>query len=369
VTDTRRPGAARLSAEYSSLGLRIRIRCDDAEISRGLDDLYGACRRPTHGTPDIDLEIASSDPNGFELRADGELVHGDIHRHEVLAWCAWSINNLATERSPHLVLHAAVAERDGWGVILTGPSGSGKSTLVGALVLAGMSYLTDDSVAVDGDATQIYSNPKPIALDRDSCRALSLTTERDGPAQAEKLLFAPRSLGVALDAECRCTPALIVRPRFRPGRGTAVAPLAPAEAAELLADQSFNFAADGSAGLRAVAALGRSCAAIVVEYGDVAGAVDAITSALAAHTSPRVPLPSNVAMLRPTHPDLDVEILGEEALIWHRGARELHRLSPAATAIWLAAQSSSANDVLGKDALADVEACIDELKARGLLGS
>ena len=265
-----RLGAARPAAEYSSLGLRIRVRCDDAEISRGLDDLFAACRRPTDGASDIDLEISASETNSFEMRADGELLYRDIARHDVLAWCTWLINSLASEHSRDLVLHAAAAARDERAVILTGASGSGKSTLVTALVLAGMSYLTDDSLAV-GDEMHIRSNPKPIALDRGSCRALSLAVDPSASTQTGKVLIAPRSLGIVLDAEHRCTPALIVRPRFRRGSGTAVAPLTPAEAAELLADQAFNFAADGTAGLRAVATLGRSCTALIIEYGDPHG--------------------------------------------------------------------------------------------------
>ncbi len=376
--------AARLP-QYSSLGQRFQVRCDDAELSGRLEDLYSSCRCRDDGCADVDLEITFCETSGsFDLRAGGELACAGVSRDDVLAWCAWLINNLAAERSRHLVLHAAAATRDGRVVILAGPSGSGKSTLVSALVRAGMSYLGDDSLAVDDGGTRIRSNPKPIALDGDSRRALTLTAVGHHSTQTGKALVAPTSVGTVFDAESTWAPALIVQPRFRPGEDTAVAPLAPAEAAELLADQSFNFASAGAAGLRTVATLGRSCAAFVVEYGDLAAAVDMISQALDAHVPSVAERTSPLETHVPAPPGLDVEMLGAEALIWHRGARELHRLSPAATAIWQAAEGASdaaaiaaSLDILvpgtsgaaRNSVLDDVEACIDTLAARGLLSA
>lgn len=359
-------------ARYTSLGVGFRVRCDDREIVDRLDDLYSACRRAEEdGTVDVDLEIRPGAGTGFEMRANGELHCDDASRHDVLEWSAWLINNLATQRSPHLVLHAGAAARGEQAVIVTGPSGSGKSTLVTALVLAGMTYLGDDSISVAAGGRGIRSNPKPMSLDDDARRALSLATSEG--------LIAPHSVGAVADAESEWKPAVIVRPLFRPGGGTAVAPLTPAEAAELLADQSFNFSSVGSGGLHAVAGLGRRCRAFTVEYGEASGAVGAIAQALDAPVTPEA---STIDGFEPAMPHLDIEILADEALIWDRRACELHRLSPAATAIWraygrsrdpaaiaasLRARMHDPAPVSQQTVQASVERCIDELVARGLL--
>jgi hypothetical protein len=147
--------------------------------------------------------------------------------------------------------------------------------------------------------------------------------------------------------------------------------MSPADAAEMLGDQSFNFAMLGGAALSRVAAVARHSCAYVLEFSDLAEAVDAVFDA-AAHPVAQCPDdPPGWA-----HEDLQIELCGGEALIWNQGPRELHHLSRTATDVWRACSLSEdpevvAGAIVGMQptpiVLADVRRCINELRASGLL--
>ena len=79
-----------------------------------------------------------------------------------LNWC------VAMSDIRHLILHAAVVERDGVAVVLPGPSGSGKSTLCAALTLGGWRLLSDEFTIIRSDDGRVMPNPRPISLKNQS---------------------------------------------------------------------------------------------------------------------------------------------------------------------------------------------------------
>ncbi len=238
-------------ARYSSLGLPVSFHCGDADLRRRLDELYSACRGTPAGPIGLELDVEFDEGDQvFELAAFGESLFRSPVRDDVLEWIAWKVNSVALERErSELVLHAAAVARQGRAAIVTGSSGAGKSTLAAGLTLRGMEYMGDDSLIVEGATGQIRSNPKPIALADRSRVALAGLDPTNADLRHARRLFAPAALGAVVAAECPVEPALIVHAAFRPDAPTAVTPLGPAAAAELLAEQSFNFAALGSAGL------------------------------------------------------------------------------------------------------------------------
>ena len=70
-------------------------------------------------------------------------------------------------------MHAAVAERDGGAVLLTGDQEAGKSTLVAGLVERGSGYLTDEAAAVRRDSNLVEPYAKPLSIDPGSWGLLS----------------------------------------------------------------------------------------------------------------------------------------------------------------------------------------------------
>ena len=89
-------------------------------------------------------------------------------------------------------------------------------------------------------------------------------------------VVAPPVLGRVATADAAFAPALVVRPRFVAGGPTRIAPLSRPDVAELLAEQSFNFASLGGDALATVAAIARATDGISVSFGDVGDAAPAI---------------------------------------------------------------------------------------------
>jgi hypothetical protein len=363
------------AAYFGALDILIRARCDDPWLDRRVKELYEPCSvaAPTGHARVLDLEVRGGEASpGYEVRADAEVCWRGTDREHALEWCVWLVNNRAIAESRNLVLHAAVAAVGERAVVLAGPSGAGKSTLVSALLLAGMAYMGDDCVGFDETGTRLRSNPKPISVDEPAKIALARLDGANVEIRRPGLLLAPSSLGCVLPHGCDAAPVVIVRPHYRPGVSTTVSPLRPADAAELLADQSFNFAARGGAALRTIAAMSRSSAAFVLEFSDLREAVDLVADAVRTHVDDEHEEP--VSLL---DDDFDVEICGGEALIWDRRAQELHHLSRTATAIWMTYEASASPERIAarvtntatadRVVVDDVRRCIRELRARGLL--
>jgi hypothetical protein len=365
-------------AYYSSLGVIVAVRCADGPTRAQIDDLYAACRVGASAHADLELEIDLDGATGvYDLRADGAPCARSTDRDELLEWVAWKLNSVAVEHErSELVLHAAAVAREGGAVIVTGASGAGKSTLAAALTLRGAAYMGDDSLVVDA-AMQLRANPKPIAVDDASRAAIAGIAPIGTTLGAGRQLVAPQVLGDVVAADGTATAVVIVHSTYRSGAPTTVTAMTPAAAAELLADQSFNFSPLGAVALRAVSTLARRARAVAIEFGDLSSAVDAISAAVANATAAGPP--GAVDPVVPTRPGLDVELLSGEALVWNVRTRELHHLSASATAIWLACEMSTDPEnvaavvgavwsALPTDIVGEIARCIGDLTGLGLLG-
>ena len=88
---------------------------------------------------------------------------------QAFAMFEWSLNwCVANHMHEHLIVHAAVVEKNGKSIILPGPPGSGKSTLCAGLVTRGWRLLTDELAMISLKTGFLTPIPRPVSLKNES---------------------------------------------------------------------------------------------------------------------------------------------------------------------------------------------------------
>lgn len=150
-------------------GLSITVRSPLPDLWSALDGQRDPLRLSTflverlqsaEGAVDV-VHLPASEPS-VELDSTGLLLRGPVaywSQHERLGCVLLSLLDRMLLRRRQLVLHGAVVEIDGKGVLLTGPSDSGKTSVMYELCARhGAGFMSNDHVVVD------CSGPTPVAL-------------------------------------------------------------------------------------------------------------------------------------------------------------------------------------------------------------
>ncbi len=197
----------------------------------------------------------------------------------------WAMHQSALEhcRSP-LVLHAAAVQADAGAVLVVGGSGAGKSTLAAALCRAGYGYLTDETVALDGDG-QVRAYPKWLGLDRNARVLLGLPCAAPGPWDPPGTV--PTPPGELGPPGRPAPPVQVLVPVLRPGARPAVEAIRPAEA--LLAVGEHTWRRERPEAQDRLAALAATAAVHRVVVGDPGATVALLADLLGPPPGPAAP--------------------------------------------------------------------------------
>jgi hypothetical protein len=207
------------------------------------------------------------------------------HAHALFEWgLNWTIGSSVHQ---YLVLHSAVVEKNGKGVMLAATSGSGKSTLAAELVMQGWRLFSDELALIDGPELQLVPFPRPVSLKN---RSIGLIRQRHPEAVLGPLardtqkgtvghLRVPDA-SIERSAE-RVRPALIVFPKWTSGAALRVEAVGTGQAAMRLIDQSFNYAVLGQLGFERLADLAQAAEAWEIEYDSLDEAVMALEDLIA----------------------------------------------------------------------------------------
>ena len=223
------------------------------------------------------------DQSMVRFSVDGQCPHEDMPASQALAVLEWGINLVIAMRAHcYLMLHSAVLERDGVGLLLPAAPGFGKSTLCAALAHRGWRLLSDEFGLVRPATSHFVPVPRPIALKNGSIDVIhdfapgafigpSIAGTRKGTVAHVK---APSDSVRQQHAPAK--PGLIVFPRWREGRTLELESLSKSEGFMMLAMNAFNYELLGEAGFETVSNVIRQSNCYRMEYSDLDEAIAAI---------------------------------------------------------------------------------------------
>lgn len=273
-----------------SIAINLETRRPDLE--RQIADLYGLY--PQHGLttlPDVTITLKRQSRWSSLFRpevrafANGEAPYGAVPvrwavpvLEATLNWFVWS------HVARVLLLHAAVAERDGRAVIMSGPSGAGKSTLCTALAARGWRILSDEIAMVRPHDGQLQPHPRPISL-KNAAIDIAATMLPDAylserfanPTKGTVAFMRPPPPAIARAGET-ADPVLVVFPRYRPDAAVDLEPIEKAQAFMRLIECSGNYFTLLESGFETLANLVESCDHYALVYESVDEAVSVIES-------------------------------------------------------------------------------------------
>lgn len=270
----------------------LTVRSPFEELPSLVGAMYGAHRlADDDAAPDATLELVPvRRPAGHAVfRVDGGAPVEPFPRGLAWPYVEWGLNWAIGSHMHHLLMvHGAVVERGGHGLILPGLSGSGKSTLSMALVARGWRLLSDEFLLVAPETGLLLPLPRPIALKgasidlaRRRLPAATFSPEFPDTHKGRVAYLAPPPGDVARQQE-PAVPRWVVFPRYEPGAGTALLPLRRGPAWLALADNSFNYQTRGADGFREVGGLLRSVSCHRLPFSDLDAAVDLLDTLAAA---------------------------------------------------------------------------------------
>jgi hypothetical protein len=207
------------------------------------------------------------------------------HAHALFEWgLNWTIGSSVHQ---YLILHSAVVEKNGKGVLLAAVSGSGKSTLAAELAMRGWRLLSDELALIEGPVPTLIPFPRPVSLKNDSIELIRLRHAHAvlGPAAKDTQKGTIAHLRVpdaSVDRSCETAPpALIVFPQWSPDSPLSVTPVGGGQAALRLIDQAFNYPILGHLGFERLADLVNTAKAWDIRYSSLDDAVAALDDLIA----------------------------------------------------------------------------------------
>jgi len=193
----------------------------------------------------------------------------------------WTIANIAHQ---YLIIHSAIIEKDGYGLIMPGTPGSGKSTLCAALVNRGWRLLSDEMALLSLADGLIYPAPRPVSLKNKSIQIIKdfAPEAAFGNVVPDTLkgdiahMVAPES--ALLQQSIPVKPAFLVFPHYQDNAEKQLKQLSKSRALMTLAEHAFNFNILGEEGFDAMANMIDQVECYDFTYADLATALEGIDS-------------------------------------------------------------------------------------------
>lgn len=285
-------GALRLSVGATTL----RVRSNVPEFASSFGLLYSPYPCALGGEYDYDVAIEAPSPlrrwimrnATFRLSGDAPFLPMPVnHSHALFEWGTnWVIGAYAHQ---YLIVHSAVLEFGGAGVMFVAVSGGGKSTLASDLALSGWRLLSDEMALISGPEPMLAAHPRPVSLKNQSIDLIR-TRHPDvilGPVARDThkgtiahLRVPEHSVERALEP---ARPTLIVFPKWAADARVNLSAVGAGTTALRLIDQSFNYPVLGAEGFERLADLVQMAPAWELEYSSLDDARRVLEELVADH--------------------------------------------------------------------------------------
>ncbi|MBK1693740.1 HprK-related kinase A [Chromatium weissei] len=269
---------------------RIRLHTPVASIATLLHDLYA--HYPVYSEQGIDDYRIKLDWTSWSRRwirpivrftADSPAPFTDIPIARALPTLEWGTNWCIATRAHHLLmLHAAVVERHGRGLILPALPGYGKSTLCAALTHSHWRLFSDEFGLVNPEDSMLIPIPRLISLKNQSIdviRAFApsahLGPSFHGTHKGTVAHVRPPFNSIARMNE-PAKPYWIIFPRWQANAPLTLEPIPKDRAFMLLATNAFNYEVLGELAFGAVSTIVKNCDSYSLVYSDLQQAVRTI---------------------------------------------------------------------------------------------
>ena len=212
-----------------------------------------------------------------QFAMDGRIPFKPLPLSQAYPLLEWGLNWCITSHMHHyLLIHSAVVERNGLGVILPGEPGAGKSTLCAALMLRGWRLLSDEMAVIDLDTLDLIPVVRPVSLKNASIEVIREFAPEAviSPPALDTLkgtvahLRVPRASIARMDEPVRA--GAIVFPRYQPDAVPARATTeTPGRTLLRIAQNTFNYSLLGEQAFRALTAVVQDSRCHDLAYADL----------------------------------------------------------------------------------------------------
>lgn len=204
---------------------------------------------------------------------DGAIPFLPLPLNQAAAMFEWGLNwCIANNSNRYLIVHAAVVEKNGIGIIFPGESGNGKSTLCAALVCNGWRLLSDEMALIDATSGLVTPVPRPVSLKN---RSINLIKDaypdvfigavvNDTSKGTVAHMRPPAS---SVNNTCEVKPLKLIFPKYSSvDSAIELAVLPKGQAFMRVAKNSFNYNVLGMAGFDAISKLVEQCDCYQFKY-------------------------------------------------------------------------------------------------------
>lgn len=215
-----------------------------------------------------------------QFYADGKTPFKPLPLSQAYPFFEWGLNwCIATHVFNFLIIHAAVLEKQGNALILSGVPGAGKSTLCAALANRGWRLLSDEMAVVDLTTNAVIPIVRPVSLKN---QAIDILKSFAPHAVFGDSFYDTAKGTVAHMKPCEDSIAKasqtafakwIVFPRYQPDAQTTLQPLSKGQVVLKLAENSFNYSILGEQGFMAMCDLVERSECYEFEYSNLEEAI------------------------------------------------------------------------------------------------